>query len=447
MEREIKRESGGTPIIKVIGVGGCGCNIVNDIKDNNINDITIAAINTDVQHLRRIDAERTIAIGNSFLDGIGAGNDPLVGKRAAEDSEEEIRELLGDGTKMLFIAAGFAGGTGTGAAPVIAKIAKDMGILTVAFIFIPNRNEGKKRLSNVIYGVKEIQENVDSLLIVCNEKITELYGNMDVDKATLEANKILIDSIRGISEIVTIYGKVNIDFNDVKTVLSNSKGSIMGQGEANGDDRVKKAIVDALDSPLLRENDISGARDVLVNIKYNTLMESELNQILSYIQELTGYTADIIWGRVQDEKMEDKISVTIVATGFSSNTIIKGHLETAKIFSKHNPEQFKDLLEGMEAQDPTAPEEEGGIPLVEREYLENSLDSLYSGEIKKEDRSLEDKKSENPPEDEIQEEEEPESTDSSSIKPKDKLDEVVDYVDFSKMKKEEIDLLLEPMEL
>lgn len=310
-------------IIKVIGIGGGGTNAINHMFKQGITDVDFVICNTDSQSLENSHVPVKIQLGESLTQGRGAGNKPEQGKQAAIESLEMITEVLSHNTKMVFITAGMGGGTGTGAAPIIAKEAKELGILTVAIVTIPFRFEGSRRINQALEGIEELKEHVDSLLVINNEKLREIFGDLRLSEAFSRADNVLTTAAKGIAEIITVHGYINVDFADVQTVMSESGVAIMGSAAASGEERAIKAIQDALTSPLLNDNDINGATNILLNItsgKDEVTMD-EIGQITDYVQEAAGLNADIIWGNGQDESLEDKINVTIIATGFDTNSI------------------------------------------------------------------------------------------------------------------------------
>ncbi|MBW6497265.1 MAG: cell division protein FtsZ [Bacteroidales bacterium] len=307
-------------IIKVLGVGGGGSNAVNHMFKQGIEGVDFLVCNTDSQALDMSPVPNKIQLGVSLTDGRGAGSLPEVGKNAAIEDLDRIKEMLEKGTKMLFITAGMGGGTGTGAAPVIASASKEMGILTVGIVTIPFMFEGRKRRQQAEEGIKQLQEHVDTLLVICNDRLRELYGNLSVSEAFARADNVLTTAAKGIAEIITLTGNINVDFADVRTVMSNSGVAIMGSGSAEGENRAIKAIEMALSSPLLNDNHIKGAKNILLNITSGTeeILMDEISEITDYIQEESGSTAEIIWGLGKDESLGSNINVTLVATGFSS---------------------------------------------------------------------------------------------------------------------------------
>ncbi|MFB6319768.1 cell division protein FtsZ [Saccharicrinis sp. FJH54] len=310
-------------IIKVVGVGGGGSNAVNYMFHQGIRDVEFMVCNTDAQALDNSPVPQKIQLGETLTSGLGAGSKPDIGREAARESVREIEEALGGATKMVFITAGMGGGTGTGAAPVIAEIAKDLGLLTVAIVTIPFLFEGAKRVTQALDGVEEIQKHVDALLVISNQKLREIYGDLKLSNAFSKADDVLLTATKGIAEIITLPGYVNVDFADVQTVMKNSGIAIMGMGSASGDDRAYKAIEHALISPLLNNNDITGSKDILLNITSGNveITMDEVGQITDYIQEKVGLEASIIWGTGNDESLGDAVSVSIIATGFTEKSI------------------------------------------------------------------------------------------------------------------------------
>ncbi len=311
-------------IIKVIGVGGGGSNAVNYMYEQGITDVNFVVCNTDAQDLARSSVPIKIQLGETLTQGRGAGNNPEMGRQAAIESLDSITELLSHNTKMVFITAGMGGGTGTGAAPIIAKEAKENGILTVAIVTIPFQFEGKRRIDQAIQGIAELKEYVDSLLIINNEKLRQIYGNLPFSKAFSNADNVLTIAAKGIAEIITVPGNINVDFADVHTVMTNSGVALMGSSVAEGDDRALRVIQEALNSPLLNDNDIRGAKNILLNIRSgreDEIKVDEIGQITDYLQDASGLDADIIWGNALDESLGRKISVTIIATGFNTEAI------------------------------------------------------------------------------------------------------------------------------
>lgn len=319
-------------IIKVVGVGGGGSNAVNHMHAQGIRGVDFIICNTDKQALDMSRIPVKLQIGTALTEGLGAGAQPERGKDAAQENIEEIRQLLSGRTKMLFITAGMGGGTGTGAAPVIARVARDMGILTVGIVTMPFMWEGRRRKQQAATGVEELRQAVDTLLVINNDRLRDLYGNLNMDDAFAHADNILTTAARGIAEIITTTGKVNVDFEDVRTVMTSSGVAIMGMAEAEGEDRAIRAATEALASPLLNDNDISGAKYVLLNIALGdkAISMDEMSEVTEHIQEAAGSTADVIWGYCIDETLGDRIRVTVIATGFVQNGLNATTLEPRK---------------------------------------------------------------------------------------------------------------------
>ncbi|MCX6245319.1 MAG: cell division protein FtsZ [Bacteroidetes bacterium] len=305
-------------IIKVIGVGGGGSNAVTHMYRQGIKGVDFIICNTDIQAMESSPVPTKIALGENLTGGLGAGAVPSVGKNAALENIQELRTILEKGTKMLFITAGMGGGTGTGAAPVIASVSKELGILTVGIITMPFSFEGRKRKQHAEQGIAELKKHVDAVLIINNDKLRELFGDQRLSAAFGHADDVLTTAAKGIAEIITVTGYINVDFEDVKTVMKESGVAIMGSGIANGPDRAINAIEMALSSPLLNDNNIEGANNLLLYItsgKEEITMD-EVTEITDYIQEKTKNSAEVIWGNGTDESLDDNINVTIIATGF-----------------------------------------------------------------------------------------------------------------------------------
>jgi len=309
--------------IKVIGVGGGGGNAVNFMYKQGICDVDFIICNTDAQAMESSPIQTRVQLGASLTEGRGAGNKPEVGKDAAIENIEDVKSVLSNNTKMVFITAGMGGGTGTGAAPVIAKACQEAGYLTVGIVTIPFRNEGRRRIKQAAEGIAELEGYVDSLLVINNERIREMYGDFGISEAFSRADNVLATAAKGIAEIITVPGYINVDFADVETVMRKSGLAIMGTGVAVGDNRAEEAVESALNSPLLNNNDIRGARNILLNITSGNLevTMAEVGLITDIVQNKAGFDADLIWGNGKDESLDDSLSVTIIATGFSTSSI------------------------------------------------------------------------------------------------------------------------------
>ncbi|MDD2549727.1 MAG: cell division protein FtsZ [Bacteroidales bacterium] len=320
-------------IIKVIGVGGGGNNAINHMFKQGIKDVDFIVCNTDGQALENSPVQNKIQLGASLTEERGAGNKPEVGQQAAIENIQDVIDMLSDGTKMVFVTAGMGGGTGTGATPVIAKAAKELGLLTVGIVTIPFRNEGKRRIAQAMEGIEELEKHVDSLLVINNEKIREIYGDLRLSEAFSRADNVLATAAKGIAEIITVHGFINVDFADVETVMTNSGVAIMGSATASGENRAVNAIEEALSSPLLNNNDISGAQNILLNITSgnNEVTMDEIGQITDYIQNAAGDDADLIWGNGTDKKLDEELNVTVIATGFGSNSIPELYTRKKKV--------------------------------------------------------------------------------------------------------------------
>ena len=338
----------GTPekentIIKAIGVGGGGGNAVNHMYKQGIHDVSFVLCNTDNQALSDSSVPVLLQLGE---EGLGAGNKPAKARKAAEDSIDAIKEMLNDGTKMAFITAGMGGGTGTGAAPVIARVSKEMGILTVGIVTIPFRFEGKRKIDQALDGVEEMAKNVDALLVINNERLRKIYPDLTVLSAFEKADDTLSVAAKSIAEIITNHGLINLDFNDVKTVLKDGGVAIMSTGYGEGEGRVKQAIEDALNSPLLNDNDVFNAKKILLSINFakqsnggeaqneGGLMLEEMNEVNDFMEQF-GSDFEIKWGIALDPELGKKVKVTILATGFG----IKDVPEMDTHIARHSQEE------------------------------------------------------------------------------------------------------------
>lgn len=306
-------------VIKVIGVGGGGSNAINHMFRQGIKGVDFVVCNTDAQALQNSPVPNKIQLGVNLTEGLGAGANPEVGQQSAIESISEIEKMLDSNTKMVFITAGMGGGTGTGAAPVIAQLSKERDILTVGIVTMPFQFEGKTRMEQATAGIERLRKQVDSLIVINNNKLREVYGNLGFKAGFSKADEVLATASRGIAEVITHHYTQNIDLKDAKTVLSNSGTAIMGSAMAAGEDRAKQAIIDALDSPLLNDNKISGAKNVLLLIVSGTneITIDEIGEINDYIQSEAGHSANIIMGVGEDESLGDAIAVTVIATGFN----------------------------------------------------------------------------------------------------------------------------------
>ena len=318
---EIPKHSQYRSIIKVIGVGGGGSNAVNHMYKQGIKDVEFVVCNTDNQALNGSPVPNKLQIGANLTEGLGCGANPEVGKNAALESKDQIRETL-TGAKMVFITSGMGGGTGTGAAPVIAKIARDMDILTVGIVTAPFSFEGKKKAAQAEIGIEELRKTCDTVLVILNDKLREIYGNLSIGQAFAQADNILTTAAKSIAEIITLAGYVNVDFQDVRTVMLNAGAAVMGSAETRGDNRARKAAEGALASPLLDNRDIMGAKKILLSIISGVeaeLQMDELTEITEYIQDQAGDEGEMIFGHGVDPDLGDRIRVTVIATGFPAD--------------------------------------------------------------------------------------------------------------------------------
>jgi len=339
-------------IIKVIGVGGGGGNAVNHMYREGIHDVTFVVCNTDAQALNDSPVPMKIQLGH---EGLGAGNIPDVARAAAEESIEDIKKMLSDGTRMVFITAGMGGGTGTGAAPVIAKVSKEMGILTVGIVTIPFRFEGNRKIDQALDGVENMAKHVDALLVVNNERLRAVYTDLSFKRAFAKADDTLSVAAKSIAEIITVHGIINLDFNDVKTVLKDGGVAIMSTGYGEGEDRVKKAIDDALNSPLLNDNDIYHSKKILLNISFceqkdgnDNFMMDEINYVHEFMNNFGEY--DIKWGVAEDAELGNRVKVTILATGFGMRRV-DGMSERLEKRSREEQEEYDKQQEAAAERD------------------------------------------------------------------------------------------------
>ncbi len=330
MEFDLLRDS--ESIIKVIGVGGGGSNAVNHMYRQGIKGVEFIVCNTDAQALETSPVPYKVQLGSSLTEGRGAGAIPEVGRNAAIENIEDIRKVLLSNTRMVFITAGMGGGTGTGAAPIIAQTAREMGILTVAIVTMPFEFEGKRRKQQADEGIELLKQNVDTIIIIRNQKLREMFGNLNLSEAFAHADNILTTAARGIAEIITVTGYINVDFEDVKTAVHNSGVAIMGSAISEGESRATRAVELALASPLLNDDNIKGARFILMNIASGSkeVTMDEIGDITDFIQDQAGLTADIIWGNCHDATLGEKLSVTIIATGFKTREELGSEIIRAK---------------------------------------------------------------------------------------------------------------------
>lgn len=382
-------------IIKVIGVGGGGSNAVNHMFNQGIKDVEFIVCNTDSQALKASAVPGKLQIGVNLTEGLGAGANPEVGKNAALESREDIRDLLGNDTKMVFITAGMGGGTGTGAAPVIAKIAKEMDILTVGIVTAPFVFEGKKKMAQAKKGMDEMKSNCDTVLVILNDKLREIHGNLSIGSAFAQADNVLTTAAKGIAEIITVAGYVNVDFQDVRTVMLDAGAAVMGSAQTKGENRARKAAEEAISSPLLDNRDILGAQKILLSIisgEQAELQMDELTEITEYIQDEAGDDAEVIFGHGVDPNLEDSIRVTVIATGFDlqNREVVMGTEEERKVFNLESPKQInmftpdnsvneQNEMTSRQVEEPeAAPEEERGYSFASPEN--NNIEEEDEGE-------------------------------------------------------------------
>jgi len=372
-------------IIKVIGVGGGGSNAVNYMNSIGIRNVEFIICNTDIQALHSSNVKNQLQIGMELTKGLGAGANPDKGREAALESSHEIREMLrNDGTKMLFITAGMGGGTGTGAAPVIAQIAKELNILTVGIVTLPFEFEGKSKMDKALVGVDQLKEGCDSVITILNQRLIEIYGDLSQSKAFEKADDIIATSAKCIAEIVTVPGQINVDFEDVKTVMKNAGTSVLGSAESSGEDRAKNAIENAINSPLLNDRSIEGAKKILLNIVSgggdNELTTIELNTITKLVNESSSDDVEIIFGTAIDGELDDMVRVTIIATGFDSvvdNYKINKHNELES--NENQTNLFNDNIEFIQRDEEPKEEIVHDIEDDYKEY-EDNIDQIYENE-------------------------------------------------------------------
>ncbi len=323
--------------IKVIGVGGGGGNALNHMFKQGIQDVDFVICNTDAQALKASPVPTKVQLGASLTEGRGAGNKPEIGRQAALENIDDVIKTLSRNTKMVFITAGMGGGTGTGGAPVIAQACSELGYLTVGIVTIPFRNEGKRRISQAIEGITELEGHVDALLVINNERIRDMYGDFGISEAFAKADDVLATGAKGIAEIITVPGYINVDFADVETVMRKSGLALMGTGIANGEDRATRAVEIALNSPLLNNSDIRGAKNILLNMNSGNkeVTMDEVGKITDFLQNMAGFDADLIWGNGKDEALGDNLSVTLIATGFGKSSISDMLGEKKVVKEKH----------------------------------------------------------------------------------------------------------------
>ena len=377
LEFELKNHT--QAIIKVIGVGGGGSNAVNHMFHEGIHDVSFALCNTDNQALSRSPVPVKVQLGELTTGGLGAGNKPNVARDAAEESIDLIQDLLGDGTRMVFITAGMGGGTGTGAAPVIARVAKDLGILTIGIVTIPFVFEGPNKIVQALKGVEEIAANVDALLVINNERLRDIYKDLTMMNAFAKADDTLAIAAKSIAEIITIHGHVNLDFADVNTTLKEGGVAIMSRGMGKGENRISDALKDALHSPLLNNNDVYSAKKILVNISFgesSPLMMEEMNAFHDFMSKF-GTEIEVIWGAALEENLEDAVKVTLLATGFNITSV-------PGMSQKHLDETKAEELERKITEDNKKAQERENEELIKKYYGKEGLRTIAKGNNKPE---------------------------------------------------------------
>ena len=357
-------------IIKVVGVGGGGSNAVENMYDKGIHNVSFVICNTDIQALNSSNIPVKIQLGETVTEGLGAGNDPEVARQAAEESRESIRQLFDDGTKMAFITAGMGGGTGTGAAPVVAEIAKSMDILTIGIVTIPFRFEMGKKIKQALRGVSEIAKHVDALLVINNERLLDIYPKLDIEEGFRKVDEVLTTATKSIAEIITARGTINLDFRDVKKVLKNGGVAIMSYGLESGENRLHKAFNKAMHSPLLNNNDIYKSKKLLFNIYYNPnepMLVEEINAINKFMEQFEYENIEVIWGLSKDFALQEgEVKVTVLATGFGMKNI----------------PGMEPLIEKEEAEKDKISQEEKARKEAEEKALSNMEKQFYKEEYK-----------------------------------------------------------------
>lgn len=376
-------------IIKVIGVGGGGGNAVNHMYNQGIADVSFVVCNTDNQDLVRSPVPIKVQLGKSITQGLGAGGRPEIARKAAEESIDDIQRMLADNTKMVFITAGMGGGTGTGASPIVAKVAHDMGILTVGIVTIPFAFEGNQKIRQALEGVVSLSEYVDAILVINNEKLKLIYPDLNLSNAFAKADDVLTNAAKAIAEIITVPGYINTDFADVSTIMRDGKVAIMNTGYASGENRITKAIEDALNSPLLNTKDVNGAKKVLLSLycsHENEIKMEEITQIHDFMAEV-GEDVTVIWGASFDEKLGDEVKITLIATGFDVKDIPGMPASIVKKLKEAEKEQEDLELENNpfnEELEEQKKEAEAEITIAMTELYGNSIKQTKPAEKKEE---------------------------------------------------------------
>ena len=396
MQFEMLKEK--SSIIKVIGVGGGGGNAVNHMYRQGITGVDFIICNTDAQALELSPIPNKVQLGASLTEGMGAGSIPEVGKNSAIENIDDVKDMLGSNTRMLFITAGMGGGTGTGASPIIAKAAKELDILTVAIVTTPFSFEGKRRRMQAEEGLEELKKYVDSFLVISNDRLREIFGNLTLGSAFGQADDILTTAAKGIAEIITVPGYINVDFKDVRTVMKDSGVAIMGSYSAEGENRALKAVEGALSSPLLKDNEIEGARYILLNISSGEkeVTMDEVSIITDFIQEQAGLSADLIWGNCSDSALGDNISVTIIATGFQTKEERELTKQTApkKQFLTTDTPLIKPINEFTKKTEPTRQEDSERVPVLKHDESKVPQTNLFGDMFNNKNKDVSDESDE-----------------------------------------------------
>jgi len=365
-------------IIKVIGVGGGGGNAVNHMYRQGITDVSFVVCNTDNQALVKSPVPTKIQLGVDTTEGLGAGGKPEVARQAAEESIDRIQELLKDNTKMVFITAGMGGGTGTGASPVVAKAAHDLGILTVGIVTIPFAFEGNMKIRQALEGVAALSEHVDAILVINNEKLKQIYPDLELSNAFAKADDVLTNAAKAIAEIITVPGYINTDFADVYSIMKDGNVAIMNTGYASGENRITKAIEDALNSPLLNTNDVSGASKILLSLYCSTtdqIRMEEVEQIHEFMSKV-GENVQVIWGASFDDELKDKVKITLIATGFDVSDIPGMPANVAKAYSS-KPAMSAEASRFFDTPKPEVVTEPEPVEEVEQEPIKLNIEKTY----------------------------------------------------------------------
>ncbi len=360
-------------IIKVVGVGGGGSHAVKNMQKAGIRGVDFMVVNTDRQALRNNPVQKKIQIGTTLTGGLGAGSNAEVGEKAAQESRQEIIDALSDGTRMVFITAGMGGGTGTGASPIIAEVARELGILTVGIVTLPFSTEGVPKMERAFKGVAALKEYCDTVLVILNDKLVEVFGSLSYLDAYQKADSVLLTAAKSIAEIITVEGHPNVDFNDVKTVMQDSRTSVMGTGIASGENACRTAAAQALDSPLLNNYNIAGAKFILVGIFFGKVSPNiaEIDQVNSDIQEQTGFNSELKFSAFQDPDLEDEIRVTVIATGFEDDDPFYGYSRPSEMSGNARERVVRETAKTVHLSPnkaPAAPSQQAAAPQQQQTY-------------------------------------------------------------------------------